>query len=324
MSNHKAISERMLSQTNLTVEETDEYFVVKGVRVLNEVSRNGGTYSKRARESAARLLNRLPLAIEHTNEQGYRKYTDRVGQLREGQVLSDGNVVANAYVNKGHALAEAIKIDAKNFPENICLSIELPGDGWIGEDKRSDGGGYLVEDITRMDDVAIVAHGGTTSNLFEGHVPTSQNEEENDMSDKAAPGVSQTAINESIQKTLAEHEERRKVQEQMDKLMRERDDALAVSKKLEEQLNAYKLKEEQAARAAEIRKQAAELGAGEIAESYALSLAKLSADEAAAILKERAEMLKKAGTTTSTSPNFNAPSVGGTENHTVDAFGWLT
>lgn len=315
----------MTSQPTLSVEETDEYYIVRGVRVLNEVSRNGGKYSQRARESAARLSNRLPIAVEHTNSEGFRRYTDRVGQLREGRVLADGNVAADAYINRGHSLAEAIKIDAKNFPENICLSVEIPEGGWIGEDTRNDGGGYIVEDITEMHDVAIVAFGGTTSNLYEGHTPNSLVEEdEDDMSDKGQQGVSQQSINETLQRTLAEHEERRKIQEQIDKLTRERDDALAVKAKLEERIAAFELKEAQATKSKAIRKQASELGAGEITEEYALTLAKLSDDEATAMLKERAEMLKKAGgSNTGDAPNFNAPSVGGEQQAERDQFSWI-
>jgi len=326
---HSPIQERSAPQRNLRVEETDQFFIVRGVRVLNEVSRNGGTYTRRARESAARLACRLPLAIEHTGDDGRRQYTDRVGQLREARLTHDGQVEADAYINRGHDRASQIRIDAEHFPENICLSIELPGDGWVGEDNRPQGG-YVVEDITSMADCCIVATGGTTSNLFEDFRHSTNQSDEDDMSEtKATQQVSKEALSEAVKSSLAEVEERRKVSETIDKLTRQVEDLGDANKKLQEQLDKYKLAEQRAAKAAEIRKKAKELGAGEISEAYATSLAKLDDGEIEESLKDRAELLKKAGGEPSsesrgdsTEPNFHAPSVGG-EKKLSDEFSWL-
>lgn len=327
MSLHAAITERAATQRGLVVETTDDYHVIRGVRVLNEVSRNGGTYSRRARESAARLCTRLPLALEHTNANGDRNYLDRVGQLREGRLTSDGAVEADAWINRGHQHSAKIVNDAKHFPENINLSIELPPDGWIGEDKRHLGGGYVVEDIQRMDDCSIVARGGTTNTLYEGHRPQVEPDED-DMSATQTPAVNTHAVTEAVRSQLAEAEDKRRVQEQIDKLTRERDDAKAVNLKLQEQLNALQAAEERRKKAAVIVEQAKKLNAGDISLAYAETLAKLDDAEIEGTLKERATLLAKAGGGAplgeSTGHNFNAPSVGGTSQETQPSpFSWL-
>ena len=326
MSRHAAITERSMTQRGLVVETTDDYHIVRGVRVLNEVSKNGGTYSRRARESAARMCSRLPLAIEHTNANGDRHYLDRVGQLREGRLTPEGAVDADMWINRGHQSSQQIVTDAKHFPENINLSVELPPDGWIGEDKRHMGGGYVVEDITRMDDVSIVARGGTTNTLYEGHRPKVEPDED-DMSTATTPAVNTQAVTEAVRSQLAEADERRRVQETVDRLTRERDDAKAVAAKLQEQVNAFQATEARRAKAIKIIEQAKTLNAGEISVGYAETLAKLDDTEIETTLKERAQMLARAGNTqapASTGHNFNAPSVGavGTDN-TPSPFSWL-
>ena len=327
MSHHAAINERSIGQGTLDVSETDDFYIVKGVRVLNEVSKNGGTYSRKARESAARLCNRLPLSIEHTDEKSGRKYLDRVGQLREGRMSPDGQTMADAWINRGSRYAQQIKIDAKHCPENICLSIELPPSGWIGEDKRHVGGGYIVEDIVSMDDCAIVASGGTTKNLYEGHRPE-PTPDEDDMTATPSPAVSTQSVSEAIRSQLAEAEDKRRVQEQIDRLTRERDDAKAVASKLQEQVAAFQASEQRRTKAVAIVEKAKTLGAGEISTAYAETLAKLDDVEVEATLKERAELLKRAGgggqSSSEPAPNFHAPSVGGTsDSQTPSPFSWL-
>lgn len=321
----KAIRERFTTPdaSTLRVTEQDDLLIIHGVRVLNEVSRNGGSYSRRARESAARLANRLPVAIEHTGDDGQRRYTERVGQLREGRLNADGMTEADLYVNRGHALARQIEIDAKHMPENINLSIEIPENGWVGEDNRWEGGEYTVDDITEMVDCCIVARGGTTSTLHESIKPKTVSDED-DMAETTAK-ITESQLHDAVQKSIKEAEERRKVQEQVDKLTRQVEDKDAVIAKLQEQVNAYESKEKQRERLTAIHAEAKELEAGEISESYAASLAKLEPEEVTTQLKERAELLKKAGGSQepSETPSFHKPSVGADSQAKDDPFPWM-
>lgn len=320
MSTRQAISERSTTQRQLSVEETDEFYVIKNARVLNEVSRNGGTYTRRARESAARLANYLPLSIEHTSDDGQRRYNDRVGQLRSGRLTEDGQVEADLYVNKGHDRSKQIAIDAKHFPQNINLSVELPPEGWIGEDKRPHGG-YVVEDISQMLDCCIVARGGTTNTLYEGHVPRTEPDEEEMTATTTPPTISNSQITEAVRASLTEAEEKRKVQETIDRQTREIEDQKAVISKLQEQLKKYKDADERRAKAAQIIEQAKALGAGDITDKYAATLAKLDDTEVETMLKERANTLKNAGQLHDPI-QVHAPSVGASSGSS-NQFSWL-
>lgn len=141
--------------------------------------------------------------------------------------------------------------------------------------------------------------------------------------------VSTQAVSEAVRSQLAEADEKRRVQETIDRLTRERDDAKAVAAKLQEQVDAFKATEQRRAKATTIVEKAKTLGAGDISTAYAETLAKLDDAEIETTLKERAELLKRAGGNSSSdtqtpAPNFHAPSVGGDTNQQQQSpFSWL-
>lgn len=287
MSTQKAITEAVHGGQQFTVDESNpEFLVIRGVRVMNERSRNGGVYEAKAIQSASRLVNRLPLAIEHTG-QGGRRYVDRVGQLRDGRVIEGGKAVeADAWINKGDPIAEKLRIDAKHFPENVNLSIELPADGWIGEDRRNVDGTYRVKEITRMDDCSIVARGGTTSTLYESYRPAKD--------DKVMSDTTQTAVvKEAVRNELQEAEARKAAIAEREKLDKELADSRAQVAKLQEELDAIKAAEAKRTRIAGLIKTAKELGS-EITEAYAETLLPLTDEAAKAIFEREANLLKNA------------------------------
>lgn len=310
---HDAITESAHAPTALVVEDTDaDCVVIKNVRVLNQKSRNGGLYESQAIQSAAKLANRLPLSLEHTDGQG-RKYIDRVGQLRNARVIEGGAAVeADAWINKGDPRAERIKIDARQFPENICLSVEVPPDGWLGEDTRKVDGKYRVRDILRMDDCSIVARGGTTSTLFESLRPP--HEEKRIMS--------QQDISEAVRTELQEADARKAAIAEREKIDKELTDARSQVAKLQEELNAMKAAEAKRARVAAIIAQAKELGAGEITEAHAETLVPLDEAATKAIFEREATLLKGQSQQSSNS-NHQPPSISGKSDVVGDQWAWV-
>lgn len=312
MSNQQRIIERLEPQRGFDVDDSDpDVIVIRGVRVMNSTSRNGGIYESKAIQSAAKIVHRLPLSLEHTDENG-RKYAERKGQLREGRVVEGGKAVeADAWINRGDLLANKIRIDAKHFPENINLSVEMPSDGWIGEDTRRIDGKYRVKDITRMVDCSIVAEGGTTSTLYESYRPSIEDKD-----------MSQTDVKEAVRNELQEAEARKAAIEERAKLDKEIETLRADNAKLQEQLDAMKAAEAKRARIAAIVAQAKEIGAGEITEAYAETLSALSEAATKAIF-EREASLAKGSAEQSTPKHVQAPSVGGVTEGTDKAWSWV-
>lgn len=314
----EAISERHDAGATLKVEEQDEFIVIRGVRVLNSRSRNGGTYSDAARRSAARLANRLPIALEHTGDAGGRKYHDRVGQLREGRLTADGQVEADAWINKGHVAATQIKIDAKHFPENINLSVEIPRDGWIGEDKRHIDGTYNVRDITRMSDCSIVAQGGTTNTLFESY-----QEDEEDMATTATTGtINETAVDSVIEKKLAEQAKQQAVIEETNRLKKQLEESQAAAAKVAAELSKIREEQAQQAKIVGLKEIAKELKASAIGEECIALLAKLEEADARKIFEAFSALETKSPEGTPTQ-HFSAPSVGAKSSDSTNPFAWM-
>lgn len=297
---------------SFTVDESNpDFVIVRGVRVLNRTSRNGGIYEAKAIESAAKLSNRLPLSLEHTSEEG-RRYVDRVGQLRDGRVIEGGKAVeADAWINRGDKLADKIRIDAKHFPENINLSVELPADGWIGEDSRRVDGKYRVRDITRMVDCSIVAEGGTTSTLYESYRPDG----DNNMSQPATTDVKETvkAVLSEEKSAAAAIAERAAFDKQIEELR-------AANEKLQGELKEMRDAEARRVRIAAIIAQAKELGAGEITEEYAKTLAALDEASTKAIFEREASLAKQQA---DTPRHVQAPSVGAVVETSNKSWSWV-
>ena len=298
------ISERV-DQTVLGVGDDNDW-VIRNVVVVNRDSRNGRRYLDTALKDVAKLCERNPVAIEHEDEKG-RRYADRNGQLRHGRV--DGTrVVADYHLNENHPTSKQIRTDARDFPENLCLSIEIDEGQWDG--RIAHDGVMEIGRVKEMLDTSIVARGGTTKSIYES-----------EPKKKARKMITEKSVDvgSQVEAKIREADERRKVEEKIDKLTRTLEDQQAVNKKLQEQLDEYKLKEERSAKAKVIQEQAKLLKAGEISPEYAATLAKLSDAEVELHLKDRAKLLEAAPTSTF----VETPSVGGSKTETSHEFSWM-
>lgn len=137
--------------------------VIRGVKVLGLESRNGRTYKAEALRQAAKLYESAKVNVNHPkgNPNGTRDYQDRIGQLR-GVTMRDGGLYADLHFNPKHALAEQLIWDAEHAPEAVGLSHNVEA-----RTGRGAGGRVVVEEITRVQSVDLVADPATTRGLFE-------------------------------------------------------------------------------------------------------------------------------------------------------------
>jgi hypothetical protein len=136
--------------------------VIRGVRIIGLESANGRRYLPEALQRAISLYESAKVNVNHPsgNPAANRDYRDRLGSIRN--VSADaGGLRGDPHYNPKHALAEQLAWDAEHAPENIGLSHNVQG-------KTSRRGGKtVVEEITRVVSVDLVADPAATRGLFE-------------------------------------------------------------------------------------------------------------------------------------------------------------
>ena len=137
--------------------------VIRGVKVLGLESRNGRTYLPEALAEAAQLYEDAKVNVNHPkgNPAGPRDYQDRIGAIRDVAMQPGEGLFADFHFNPKHALAEQLIWDAEHAPENVGFSHNVEARlGRRGER-------VVVEAITRVQSVDLVADPATTRGLFE-------------------------------------------------------------------------------------------------------------------------------------------------------------
>jgi hypothetical protein len=137
--------------------------VIRGVKLLGLESRNGRTYLPEALAAAAHLYEEAKVNVNHPkgHPAAPRDYQDRIGTIR-GIVMRPGEgLFGELHFNPKHALAEQLIWDAEHAPENVGFSHNVEAQtGRRGER-------VVVEAITRVQSVDLVADPATTRGLFE-------------------------------------------------------------------------------------------------------------------------------------------------------------
>ena len=137
--------------------------MIRGVKVLGLESRNGRTYLPEALAQAARLYEDAKVNVNHPkgNPAAPRDYQDRIGTIR-GVVMRPGEgLFGDFHFNPKHALAEQLIWDAEHAPENVGFSHNVEARTVRRGDR------VVVEAITRVQSVDLVADPATTRGLFE-------------------------------------------------------------------------------------------------------------------------------------------------------------
>lgn len=136
--------------------------VLRGVKVLGTVSKNGREYSAAALAGAVPLYEGAKVNVNHApgDPNAPRDYRDRIGCLRGARAANDG-LYADLHFNPKHALAEQLLWDAEHAPENVGLSHHVRAKTALVD------GRTVVEQIVKVHSVDLVADPATTHGLFE-------------------------------------------------------------------------------------------------------------------------------------------------------------
>jgi hypothetical protein len=137
--------------------------VLRGVKILGLRSRNGRSYLPDALRQAAALYENAKVNVNHPkgHPASPRDYQDRLGQIRGVELRANEGLFGDLHFNPKHALAEQLVWDAEHAPENVGFSHNVEArTARRGEE-------VIVEEITRVQSVDLVADPATTRGLFE-------------------------------------------------------------------------------------------------------------------------------------------------------------
>jgi hypothetical protein len=138
-----------------------EHGIVKGVKILGFQSKNNRVYSKEAVAQAIGLYEGAKVNIDHakgSNE--VRGYRDRFGAVKNVREAS-GGLFADFHYNPKHPSADQFIWDATNASANVGFSHNVEGR------TRYENGKTIVEAITKVHSVDLVADPATTNGIFE-------------------------------------------------------------------------------------------------------------------------------------------------------------
>jgi hypothetical protein len=181
--------------------------VIEGVKVLGLMSKNGRSYLKETVARAASLYEGVRVNVNHPNGNPNqpRDYRDRMGTIRNVRVeQGDGGLRADFHFNPKHALAEQLIWDAEHAPENVGFSHNVEARVSRKGDK------VIVEEISRVQSVDLVADPATTRGLFEQDETPIRKEstlEWNDITEATLAANRPEVVKAIADKVLAEHAE---------------------------------------------------------------------------------------------------------------------
>ena len=137
--------------------------VIRGVKILGIVSRNGRTYLPDALTAAVGLYEQAKVNVNHPkgSPAAARDYQDRIGVIRNVAARPGEGLFGDFHFNPKHALAEQLVWDAEHAPENVGFSHNVQAR------TSRQGDRVVVEAITKVQSVDLVADPATTGGLFE-------------------------------------------------------------------------------------------------------------------------------------------------------------
>ena len=233
--------------------------VIRGVKLLGLRSQNGRRYSVAALRSAVSLYEGAKVNVNHPDRgpMAARDYRDRLGVVRNVRLEASSGLFGDLHYNPKHALAQQLEWDAEHTPQNVGLSHNV-----LAKTRR-DGEGVLVEAITRVQSVDLVADPATTSGLFEGRAAK--------VATDPPAGESDDLPDESLEETNAQ------LREQLDQLRAEQE-SVQRRERLERLMAAHGVPQ----------------GAGEpvVTDVFLESLDRASDEDAARIIGDRARLVE--------------------------------
>jgi hypothetical protein len=145
-----------------------DHGVIRGVKIIGLPSRNGRRYLPQALSQAASLYEGAKVNVNHPKGHPLapRDYQDRIGVIRAVESRDGEGLFGDFHYNPRHALAEQLVWDAEHAPENVGFSHNV-----LARTARQ-GDDVVVEAITQVQSVDLVADPAATRGLFEEATPT--------------------------------------------------------------------------------------------------------------------------------------------------------
>ena len=142
--------------------------VIRGVKILGLESRNGRVYTPQALTGSLSLYEGAKVNVNHPkgHPQAPRDYQDRIGVIRGVVFRENEGLFGDLHYNPAHALAEQLAWDAEHAQENVGFSHNVQAR------TSQQGQRLVVEAITRVQSVDLVADPATTRGLFEAEAGT--------------------------------------------------------------------------------------------------------------------------------------------------------
>src|SRR5215204_3924592 len=137
--------------------------VIRGVKLLGLNSRNNRRYREDALSGAIGLYEGAKVNINHPKGHPLspRDYQDRLGVVRGVELRAGEGLFGDLHFNPKHSLSEQLVWDAEHAPQNVGMSHNV-----LARTKR-EGDETVVEAITKVQSIDLVADPATTSGLYE-------------------------------------------------------------------------------------------------------------------------------------------------------------
>ena len=251
--------------------------IIYGVALLQETSKNGRTYTAKARASARSVYEGRPVHINHGN---YEDYGTRNGVTRNIRENKAGVTIGDHHLNLSKPSTAGILEDAEKFPESLAYSHEIPEGGYEAEIDES---GHLhVNDLYECDCFAIVTEGGVNKSIKENL----SKKEPKVAATEFKPIHTKAVLQEAYPRLTKELEECacEKAEQANKEVVTERDQLKARVAELEAQIDEQKQVAESAAKVAKVAAMATEAKV-EIEESVIESLSKMDGSAAKKIIE---------------------------------------
>ena len=137
--------------------------IIRGVKILGTESQNGRSYLPEALTAAVPLYEGTKVNVNHpkSSPSAPRDYQERIGAIHNVVSRVGDGLFADFHFNPQHALAGQLAWDAEHAPENVGFSHNV-----LAKVARR-GDRVVVESITKVQSVDLVADPATTRGLFE-------------------------------------------------------------------------------------------------------------------------------------------------------------
>ncbi|HEX6961071.1 MAG TPA: hypothetical protein VF175_04340 [Lacipirellula sp.] len=169
--------------------------VLRGVKLIGLESLNGRRYRPAALSAAVSLYEGAKVNVNHPKDGPLapRDYRDRLGVIRQVEFRAEEGLFGNLHYNPKHALAEQLAWDAENNPRNVGFSHNV-----LARLAR-EGEQTIVEAITHVQSIDLVADPAATQGLFEETAAAEAGEE--------AAAIELARLNAELQEAAVREEE---------------------------------------------------------------------------------------------------------------------